>query len=368
MRIGLDGRPLAGPRTGVGRYVFEMCRELDGLLPDAEFFVYAPRTVELPVSSARWHIRLERRAWARSLKPIAWLKLRAGPLCRKDRLDVFWGSATLFPALPAGVRRVTTVYDLTFRVAPETMGATHLIAQRLFFRRDVHRAHQRAAISHGTAARLQAWLGGPLAAVAPPGVSEAFRRQDPVAVAGTLAAFGITGPYFLAVATWEPRKNLELLIRVFRSMQGEGDFPDYRLVLAGGAGWKDERLRALLGAGSRPEHVPGETVMPLGFVPDQQLAHLYAGCRAFVFPSCYEGFGIPLLEARACGAAVVASDLPELHEAGGDAAVYVPPTPQGLRDGLHRVVRQPAPAPLSPDLLPSWYGSAAVLARCLTRS
>lgn len=366
MRVGLDGRALQGRRTGVGRYVFEICRELDTLVPDAEFFVYAPEPVELPVSSGRWHCRLEQRGWARDLKPIAWLKLRAGALCRQDRLDVFWGSATLFPALSAGVRRLTTVYDLAFRVAPETMGTTHLIAHRLFFRRDVRRAHQRMAISHGTAARLQSWLGGPPAAVVPPAVSAAFRPGDPAAVSRTLVSLGIRTPYFLAVATWEPRKNLELLIRVFRSLRSEGELLDYRLVLAGGAGWKDERLRALLRDGSRPEApARSETVMPLGFVTDQQLAHLYTGCRAFVFPSRYEGFGIPLLEARACGAAIVASDLPELREAGGDAGLYVSPTPEGLRDGLRRVISRPAATPLLPDLLPSWRGSAAMLARFL---
>lgn len=361
MKIGLDGRPLLGRRTGIGRYVFEICRELDTLLPHAEFLVYAPEPVELPVVSGRWRCRVEARNWARALKPIAWLKLRAGGLCREDHLDVFWGSATLFPALSPAVRRITTVYDLTFREAPETMGTSHLIAQRLFFRRDVRSAHQRTAISHGTAARLQAWLGGPPAAVILPGVSDAFRPGDPAAVAGTLAALGIPEPYFLAVATWEPRKNLELLIRVFRSLQSEGEFLGYRLVLAGGSGWKDERLRALLGDRS----AAGEAVIPLGFVTDEQLAHLYTGCRAFVFPSRYEGFGIPLLEARACGAAIVASDLPELREAGGNAAVYVPPTPEGLRDGLRQVVGRSAPPAVSPDLLPSWRGSSVMLARYL---
>jgi glycosyltransferase involved in cell wall biosynthesis len=366
VRIGLDGRPLVGRRTGVGRYVFEMCRELDALLPNDEFFVYASEPVELPVRSARWRCRLETRSWARTLKPIAWLKLRAGSLCREDRLDVFWASATLLPALSAPVRTLTTVYDLTFREAPETVGTTHLMAQRLFFRKDVQQANQRTAISHGTAARLQAWLGGPPALVIPPGVSAVFRAGEPAAVAGTLAALGIEGPYFLAVATWEPRKNLELLIRVFRSMQSEGEFPGYQLVLAGGSGWKDERLRALLGDGPEGKSSSGGgTVLPLGFVSDHQLAHLYTSCRAFVFPSRYEGFGIPLVEARACGAAIVASDLPELREAGGDDAVYVSPTPEGLRDGLRRIVSRPIPPPTPLDLLPSWRTSAAVLARYL---
>jgi glycosyltransferase involved in cell wall biosynthesis len=363
MRVGLDGRALQGRRTGVGRYVFEICRELDTLLPEAEFFVYAPEPVELPVTSGRWHCRVEPRRWARALKPIAWLKLRAGRLCREDRLDVFWASATLLPPLPAKVRRLTTVYDLTFRIAPETMGSTHLMAHRMFFGPDVRRADQRLAISHGTAARLQAWLGGPLAAVAPPAASPVFRPCGTEAVKGALSAFDISQPYFLAVGTWEPRKNLELLIRVFRAMQSEGELRGYRLVLAGATGWKDERLRALLRG--TPSSGDPESVMPLGFVSDDQLAALYSGCHAFVFPSRYEGFGLPVLEARACGANVLASDLPEIREAGCEDAVYVPPTAEGLRDGLRCVITRSRSPALVSGLFPTWRESAAVFARYL---
>jgi glycosyltransferase involved in cell wall biosynthesis len=366
VRVGIDGRALQGRRTGIGRYVFEICRELDTLLPEAEFFVYAPEPVELPVNSPRWHCRSENRAWARGLKPIAWLKLRAGRLCREDRLDVFWGSATLLPSLPEGVRKLSTVYDLTFRIAPETMGRAHLIAHRLFFARDVKRADRLMAISHGTAERLRAWLGRSPIAVARPAPSPVFRPSTPALVERELATLGIQRPYFLAVGTWEPRKNLELLIQVFRSLQANGEFLEYRLVLAGGSGWRDERLRVLLeSGGSAGARSVSDSIVAVGFVTDEQLALLYAGCRAFVFPSRYEGFGLPVLEARACGASVVAADLPELREAGGEAVVYVAPTAEGLREGLRRVVTLPLLPPLSPSLLPTWRDAAAVVARNL---
>jgi glycosyltransferase involved in cell wall biosynthesis len=364
MKIGLDGRALQVPRTGIGRYVFEICRELGNLLPNADFFVYAQAPVELPVKSERWRCRTEPRRWARELKPVVWLKLRAGLLCREDCLDAFWASATLLPSLPSGVRRLTTVHDLAFRIVPETMSRTHLMAQRLFFAKDVQSADHRFAVSKGTAARLHAWLGGEPAIVVPPGISGVFRPGDPVAIERTLVSLGITRPYFLAVGTWEPRKNLDLIVRVFREMQWEGEFRDYHLVLVGGGGWKDKRLRALLHSGTKAPK--GRSVIPLGFVPDDQLAQLYSGCQALVFPSRYEGFGIPVLEARACGAAVVASDLPELREAGGDSALYIEPTPQGLREGLRRVITHPPMSPAAPHILPSWRASAEKMASYLT--
>lgn len=366
MRVGLDGRPLMGRRTGTGRYVFELCRELDLLLPDAQFYVYAPTEVELPTESGRWHCRTEARRWARSLKPIAWLKLRAGRLCREDHLDVFWGSATLFPPLVTGVVYVTTVYDLTFRVAPDTMGRTHRLAHRLFFGRDVRRATRRTAISHGTAQRLTAWLGGPPAAVIPPAVALTFYPRAPEDVAQRLALLGISQPYLLAVGTWEPRKNLELLVRVFLALKLESGFRDLTLVLAGGPGWRDKRLRKLLhGSGNAPVS-PG-SILPLGFLSDEVLAHLYSGCRAFVFPSRYEGFGLPVLEARACGAVVLATDTPELREAGGNDALYVEATFEGLSDGIRRVMGGP-PTQRTPPALNSWRRSAELLAQCFSTS
>jgi glycosyltransferase involved in cell wall biosynthesis len=359
MRIGIDGRALEGQRAGIGRYVFEICRELHSLLPGAEFFVYARQAVELPVVSERWHRRVERSRWARTLKPIAWLKLRAGQLCKEDRLDVFWGCATLLPPLPKGVCRLSTVHDLTFRLAPETMASTHLIAQRLFFANDVRAAEHRLAISRGTAERLQAWLGGPRATVVTPGVSSVFRPLDPQQVERTLAELKVPGPYFLAVGTWEPRKNLELLIQVFRALRTEQEFREYHLVLAGSGGWRNKRLQDLLRRDSQDTHA---SILPLGFVPDEQLASLYAGSAAFVFPSRYEGFGMPVLEARACGARTVATDLPELREAGGDDTIYIEPTSLGLRDGMRQVITLP-PAPI-PDrtLLPTWRRSAQAVA------
>jgi glycosyltransferase involved in cell wall biosynthesis len=365
VRVGIDGRALQGRRAGIGRYVFEICRELDTLLPEAEFFVYAAEPVELPINSTRWHLRLESRAWARALKPIAWLKLRAGRLCREDRLDVFWGTATLLPRLPSGVRRLATVYDLNFRIAPETMGPAHRFAHQLFFARDVRRAHRRLTISEGTADRLTAWLGPPRPAVIPPAASSVFHPRDPAAVARTLTALGIRPPYFLAVGTWEPRKNLELLVRVFRGLQAEGRFQQHRLVLAGGAGWKDARLRNLLQGSAADNSQSFPTIIPVGYVSDDQLAELYSGCTAFVFPSRYEGFGIPVLEARACGALVVTSDLPELREAGGENTIYFRPTPEGLRHaltGLNGRTTSPAKPAVS---LPTWRESAALLARYL---
>jgi glycosyltransferase involved in cell wall biosynthesis len=191
-----------------------------------------------------------------------------------------------------------------------------------------------------------------------------FRPADSTGVCRTLHQLGITSPYFLAVGTWEPRKNLELLIQVFRTMQANGELAGYRLVLAGGAGWRDKRLRALLR--HEPDTLVGASpVVPLGFVSDEQLAQLYTGCHAFVFPSRYEGFGLPVLEARACGARVIATDIPEIREAAGDGALYIQPTFDGLQQGLRQSMTWPPAIPAAPPSSSTWRDAARVVAGCI---
>ena len=106
-------------------------------------------------------------------------------------------------------------------------------------------------------------------------------------------------------------------------------------------------------------------VIALGYVPDDDLPALYSGCDVFVFPSIYEGFGIPVLEARACGARVVATDIPEIREAGGDSTTYVMPTSEGIRSGIMRVLSQPQTASTGTMRPHTWEESAVTFARLL---
>ena len=148
------------------------------------------------------------------------------------------------------------------------------------------------------------------------------------------------GPYLLSVATLEPRKNIAHLIRCFVRLIESGEIPaDVRLVLAGTRGW---HLDAVLPGKSLPDAVKNRLVFT-GFVPDADLAALYSGAMAFVYPSLYEGFGLPPLEAMQCGLAVITSDVSSLPEVVGDAALTVSPTDaDALCQALIRVVQSPA--------------------------
>ena len=360
LRIGIDGRVLGPSPNGIGRYIIEMCRALDRVLGSAEFFVYLRRPVEPPMTSPRWHIRLDNSAAGRRLPNSFWLALRAGQFAARDDLDVYWGATGLLPLVCVPRRTVITVHDVVHHIAPQTMSGRARLNSRLFVRPSLREADAIVPVSQGVAQSLETIFGYRAAAVACPGLSPSFRPAAEEDIARIRKQYGVSGPYLLSVATFEPRKNLSVLIRTFAALKREGLIGARKLVLAGSAGWKDGGIKAELGGA-------GESVLWVGYVPHADLPALYSGADAFVFPSLCEGFGMPVLEARACGTRVVASDTPELREAGGDGTVYVPPTCDGVRAGILRALAMPPAKPIDAGHC-SWDRSAASLAGVLVRA
>jgi glycosyltransferase involved in cell wall biosynthesis len=351
MKVALDATPLLGPRTGVGHYVAGLAEglaELPGPEPEEVALVpftwrgtgdlprVAPAGPRLRHGRRRVPARLLQAAWARmAFPPVEWL---AG------RVDVF--HATNFVAPPA--RRaavVVTVHDLTYLRYPEMVTAASARYRDL-----VPRALRRGAI-----------VCTPTAAVAdevadayrlPPerlvvtslGVGPAWRAATPPDPAW-LAERGLPERYLLFVGNREPRKNLPTLLTAYRDLLASrvpggvagppGDLPP--LVLVGPPGWGE----ALDLAG-----LPPEAVRTPGYLPEDDLARVVAGAAALACPSWYEGFGLPALEALACGTPVVAADLPALREVLGDQAELVPPgDATALADAVARVLDDPGGEP-----------------------
>jgi glycosyltransferase involved in cell wall biosynthesis len=354
IRIGIDGSCVSAKLAGIGRYVFELCKALDKSLPHARFFVYSAPSVNLSSLSDRWTCRTHRQLYGPFSRTRSLIKY-VPKYCVEDCLDIFWAAATPSPALPAHIRTVVTVHDLNHILVPHTMCRWTLWEQRLFFRASLKRASAITTNSAGTAYRLFRLLGFRTAAIVTPGVSSVFHSRDQRAVESCRRSYGIHSPYLLAVATKEPRKNLELLVRTFLRMKKDGLLKLHRLVLVGDSGWANASLMRLL------NESPRDLVMSLSYVPDDDLSALYCASDALVFPSIYEGFGMPLIEARACGTRVVCTDLPELREAGGPDGVYISPTETGIREGIISCLKRARPAPAEKTQLPSWTAAAAAM-------
>jgi glycosyltransferase involved in cell wall biosynthesis len=173
--------------------------------------------------------------------------------------------------------------------------------------------------------------------VVPLGVDARFRPPAPADLERATRRLGLRPPYLLFVGNLEPRKNLPGLIDAFRRVRASHPSPP-RLVVAGKVAWKSGPLLEALAAPDLRD-----TVQVTGYVDAEDLPALYGGAEAFVFPSFWEGFGLPVLEAMGCGTPVVVSRVAALPEVAGDAAVWVDPaSAESIANGILEVLTQPA--------------------------
>jgi glycosyltransferase involved in cell wall biosynthesis len=353
MKIGIDAFPLTGRIAGIGRYVVEICRQLDLLMPDAEFYLYSPLPLTIDLPSKRWVARIKGDRLARIATSYFWLKVYARRMIEDDETQVFWSTRTILPAFSAKFSTVATVHDLNYWIVPHSMSRGTRLAHQLWFANDLKRADAIVANSIGTANRLNNILGVKADTIARPGITPGFEPLPLDRVKIRLDELGIRQPYLLAVGTLEPRKNLPALIKAFISLKHEGLLAELGLYIAGNRGWGEKGLDALL------KEAQATGVNWLGFVSDENLSALYSGASAFIFPSLYEGFGIPALESRACGTRFLGSDIPEIREAGGPDGVYVSPSVDGLRTGILKILKTSIPQPCK---IEGWLKPAEVMA------
>ena len=262
-------------------------------------------------------VRLRRLPLSERALTILWQRLRAPlPLDRwLGGLDLFHSPDYTLPPL-ARARGLVTVHDLSYLTWP----AGALPSLRRYLTRAVPRSCARAArvladseSTKGDLQRLMALPPGRIAVVGA-GVDPHFRRPGPEALTAARARLGLPDRFILGLGTLEPRKNFDGLIRAFERLAPQR--PQLQLVIAGGRGWLEGPILAAAAASPMAERIH-----LAGFVADADLPALYSLAEAFAFPSHYEGFGIPVLEAMACGTPVVCADNSSLPEVAGDAAL-----------------------------------------------
>ena len=247
--------------------------------------------------------------------PRLWTHLRLSyELVSRPRPDVLFVPAHVLP-LAHPLPTVVTVHDLGYRYYP----GAHPARPRLYLdwstRFSARAATHVLADSAATQRDLNRFYGVPTEkiTVVYPGRDESLARVDP---APARARYGLAPDYLLHVGTLQPRKNLSRLMDAAASLRAR--WPGLQLVLAGQPGWQSGPILAQARA-------QGDSVRLLDYVPDEDLPGLYSGARAFVFPSLYEGFGFPVLEAMACGAPVVCANTSSLPEVASEAALLVDP-------------------------------------------
>lgn len=316
MRIGIDGLPLTEILTGIGHYTNELAQHLGREFPQDSVAVVSPRafvkslnsTTTLPHNVA--FIRPRQSLWNRR-----WWSIGLPRHLRSHSFDVFHGTNFEVP-LQGTCPTVITIHDLCMLLQSETQE-----------KKLVRRAQSRLPIMSQSATmiitptatvrqELNEHLGIKLEKIVavPEAARDCFHPMKESETEPVRSRLGIKGDYLLYVGTIEPRKNLRTLLQAFEELSKVRG-RQLQLVLVGRKGWLVDDFLAQCKRSPAADRI----IMP-GYLSDRELCALYSSCTAFIYPSVYEGFGLPPVEAMSCGAPVIVSSIPSLIEVTGSAA------------------------------------------------
>ncbi len=324
MRLALDVRTVGERGSGVGNYVRHLLAGLRRGLPQHDYhLIHAPGNLEALGEAPCPDLYLGTR-FGQESHPLGdlWEHLVLPRRLAARAIEVLHGPCVIIPLGRTAFAKVATIHDLVPLLYPETIPKKYEIYMAWLLKRVARAADRLIAVSSHTKDDLVRVLGVDPArvAVVHEAPQPAFKPvADPVLLAAVKRRQGITKPFFLHVGNLEPRKNQVRLVRAFLSLAPElkGGF---QLVLAGQKGWLTAGIERQMS-----ELAPGADVISTGYVPLDELVLLMNAAEAFVFPSLYEGFGLPVLEAMSCATPVITSNISSLPEIAGQAALLVDP-------------------------------------------
>jgi len=343
VHIGLNAQLLDFSQTyrsgGISRYIYHLLTELRALATDDRFTVFVGQA---PVDAAlaptpNFRLQPVGLPTQRPLVRIFWEQVLQPAALRRAGVDLLHSLAFAQPLLWRGPS-VVSFMDLSFLRFPGAFNRGNRLYLASMARVAVRRASHLLAISEHTRQDLIHLLGAPPERVTVTycGVDASFRPLDTATVQAYRQHRGLPERFILYVGTLEPRKNIPRLLEAYALLRRRGQPPP--LVLAGPRGWRHAAIDACVAALGL-----GDAVRFLGYVPAAELPLCYNAADVFVYPSLYEGFGLPPLEALACGTPVVASNAASLPEALGNAALLVDPrNPAALAEALEAALTDTA--------------------------
>ncbi|GIV84355.1 MAG: glycosyl transferase family 1 [Candidatus Roseilinea sp.] len=333
-------------QAGVHRYAQHLLRGIASVAarhPEVRFTALISPTVApqgLSTTDARLTFLPASRSTERPLSRILVEQTETPRVLRERRADLYHGLGFVAP-LRAPCPAVVTVFDLSFITQPQAHKRANRLYLSLFTRWSCRRAARVIAISEWTKRDVAQHFGvAPEKVIAIPlGVDhDLFKPQPPEAVAAFKAQHGIGDHAIFYLGSLEPRKNLPRLIEAFSVLNAQSSFSHLQLFVGGSLAWKyDEVFARIRQFGLQ------DRVRLIGRVSEADLPRWYSACAVMAYPSLYEGFGLPPLEAMACGAPVVTSNVTSLPEVVGEAGITVDPTDvRALAEALHRVLSDDA--------------------------
>lgn len=333
MRIAIDAHSVGTGLGGNETYATNLIEALAAIDSVNEYTLYVTRAEAVRRFSRRWPNFVVRQT--RPHTPLIRIPLTLSAELRKNPVDVLHVQFTAPPFAPCPV--VVSIHDLSFEHLPETFKLRSRAQLRLTVRRSARKATHILALSEHARADIVATYGIPPDRVTAIPLAAADRFQpvvDERELQRVRHTYGIAGDYILTVGSIQPRKNLGRLIAAYARLRADAKVGCPQLVIVGRQAWLvGETLRAIRESGF------SDSIILTGYVPDDDLPALYSGARCFVYPSFFEGFGLPPLEAMKCGVPVIAGNRTSLVEVVGDAGILVDPLdPQAIASGLSQVL------------------------------
>lgn len=317
MKIGIDARPLVGNKSGIGHYLEEILLVFAREHGEHEYYLFAHDDFAMPAA-----MQGMKKVVVRGRFGTFWLQYALPYLMKKHEIELFWGPNYAIPLInPTGARMVMTIHDMVSYLFAETLPARTVAHNRWGLPLYLRQTDRVITVSESSKRDIVRFLD-----VSPSeidvtllGVNQAFFPNGDDGVA-RLSRYGIDFPYILCVGTIEPRKNLASVIEAYARLLVEGT-TEHRLVIVGAKGWKYGPVYELL---QSREDLRERVIFP-GYVSDEDLPAMYQGASLMVYPSLYEGFGLPPLEAMAAGTPVITSNVSSLPEVVGEAGLMVNP-------------------------------------------
>ncbi len=321
MNIGIDAKPLSKNKTGIGVYTEEIVRRINEQDRENTYFLYTSRDFSIDCELGDNFILRQKETKNKIASLLYFLTMHNR--LKQDNIDIYWGTQYFLPRrtkYTKKVKYILTIYDLAIAKL-KTVGALKTtIMHKLFLKSSIKDADKILSISEATKKDIIDIYG-------------INKEKIDVIYLGTTTAkeqiineaeekeikekFKIENvPYLFFLSTIEPRKNIETLIKAFNYIK-EKENTNLKLILAGGLGWKYGNIINLYEASKYKEDI----IMP-GYISKKEKKYLYEHAKSFVYPSLYEGFGLPVLEAMANKALVITTNISSLPEVGGDAAFY----------------------------------------------
>jgi len=332
MRIAINCRSFLNRQyTGIGRYAYHLVKSLSEIDGKNEYQLYARKDLlnfnkQLPRFKTKNFIsRIDRfgRGMAKTLKDI----------------DIYHAPSPEPLNAPEGAKVIVTVHDVIFKAYPQGHTQQTIEAGKQQFEEIQKKASKIICCSKSTVNDLNKYFQIPSAKIALiyQGVDKniffCIGDEERQTARKILAGMGLEGPFILSVGTIEPRKNLINLIHAFHDLKNKKKFLG-KLAVIGMKGWLKDDIKALIDDMGLTDHI-----VFLGYMTDQELRYCYNLAEVFVFPSFYEGFGFPIVEAFCCGAPVVTSNVSSCPEIAGDAALTIDPNSSGAIAGaVHRII------------------------------